>query len=150
MAEGKKREYKRETVSKVYNELRERVRVVNEQNHILIVKDIIVFGSFINSNNPLIHDLDVCFITNKVDFYDKSIHKISNERLSKRRPNTYFSFTDVLNYPVNEIIWYLKKKQGIISLHSIDDIDAAKYQKHIYLMKDSIFLENPLICYGTK
>lgn len=150
MAEGKKREYKRETVERVFEELKERVMLVNYQGHIRKVKDVIVFGSFINTDKPKIHDLDVVFVLYPRDFSNQRLeHYISENRLFERRPFSNTSYFDITSYPFNEVYWFLKNGVGIISLHDECDIKAATYQKHIYLMKDGVYLFEPLECEGT-
>lgn len=150
MAEGKKRLYKRETIERIFNELHERVMYVNYEGHIRKVKDVIVFGSFVNTDKPMIHDLDVVYVLYESDFANRKIEEtISWQRLDERRPFSYISWWDVTFYPENEIYWYLKNRQGIISLHGSLDLGAAVYQKHMYLMKDGVYYEKPLICEGT-
>ena len=150
MAEGKKRLYKRETVEKIFNELRERVMFVNYNGHIQKVKDVIVFGSFINSDKSMVHDLDVLYVLYPRDHKnDRLERQIAANRMFERRPFSNVSYFELSYYPENEVYWYLKNKNGIISLHSGSDIKAAVYQKHVYLMKDGEYLYEPLECEGT-
>ena len=63
MAEGKKKLYKRETVKKHLKELIERVKLFQSGEADLPypdkIEELIIFGSYVNSDREKIHDLDI-------------------------------------------------------------------------------------------
>lgn len=150
MAEGKKRLFYRSTVLKTFKDLYERVKHINEADLMLNIKDIIVFGSFINTTNEMIHDLDVCFTFERnTNSNSCEYHNELQRRMEKARPAGGYTFLDCLFYDVYETARYLRGHSSIISVHDVSSLDAALYQIHIYLMKDGKILDTPEVELGT-
>ena len=119
MAEGKKRLFKRETCTLELNELLNRVEQVNHSPYYLYyVKELIVFGSYVNTQNPKIHDLDIALDMEQKCDDREFVMKKSSERV--RASNKSLSFLDTIYYCYIETAKYLQNRSHILSLHDID------------------------------
>ena len=119
MAEGKKRLFKRETCTLELNELLNRVEQVNHDPYYLYyVKELIVFGSYVNTQNPKIHDLDIALNLEQKCDNREFVMKKSSERV--RASNKSLSFLDTIYYCYIETAKYLQNRSHILSLHDID------------------------------
>lgn len=152
MAEGKKRLFHRTSVEKAYQDLIKRVKNIKKQDLLGEVTDVIVFGSFVNSDLEQIHDLDVCFLykRNPNGISTKEYENLLVERISKIKPNSNYSFFEMLIYDHIEIERYLRNKSAILSVHGNDSLVVALFDKHIFLMKNGKVLDEPYVEEGYK
>jgi len=119
MAEGKKRLFKRETCTLELNELLNRAEQVNHDPYYLYyVKELIVFGSYVNTQNPKIHDLDIALDLEQKCDDREFVMKKSSERV--RASGKSLSFVDTIYYCYIETAKYLQNRSHILSLHDID------------------------------
>jgi|GEM_PF-1559218 len=119
MAEGKKRLFKRETCTLELNELLNRVEQVNHSPYYLYyVKELIVFGSYVNTQNPKIHDLDIALDLEQKCDNREFVMKKSSERV--RASGKSLSFVNTIYYCYIETAKYLQNRSHILSLHDID------------------------------
>lgn len=145
MSEGKKREYLRKTCKAKVEEFVKRAVEINtdkaDYHYYNKIKDIILFGSLINTDRPKVHDIDLLVI---YDYEHGLLEKFHKEHYG--RFNDWFVDCD----SERELrIMYLKNKCGIFSVHGVscrngqfrDDDEEyliATSDKHIYLMKDYV------------
>ena len=119
MAEGKKRLFKRETCTLELNELLNRVEQVNHDPYYLYyVKELIVFGSYVNTQNIKIHDLDIALNLEQKCDNREFVMKKSSERV--RASEKSLSFVNTIYYCYIETAKYLQNRSHILSLHDID------------------------------
>lgn len=144
MAETKKRLYSRKTVAKHYRNFTIQMEDFNELNFPDKLMDVVIFGSYINTDNQKIHDLDIGIRLEKhTDIYESYIADMS-EAQKKRYSNT--NFTNKLYAPYFEEIRFLKAKMSTISIHDIqNDSEAIFKDKYLYIMKDGIILEEAMV-----
>lgn len=144
MAETKKRLYSRKTVAKHYRNFTIQMEDFNELNFPDKLMDVVIFGSYINTDNQKIHDLDIGIRLEKhTDLYESYIADMS-EAQKKRYSNT--NFTNKLYAPYFEEIRFLKAKMSTISIHDIqNDSEAIFKDKYLYIMKDGIILEEAMV-----
>ncbi len=142
MAEGKKREYKRETCKKRLSDLVRRVDDINNGNadykYYNKVKDVILFGSLINTDKDKIHDIDLYVIWDDNRKLSTKFNKENSSIINEK-------FQDMISQLFGE--WYLALRYikggcGIFSIHSnvSEPIDSmmkiVESDKHVYLVSD--------------
>lgn len=155
MAEGKKRAYKRETCEQKICEFVERARQVNageaDYQYYNRIRDIILFGSMVNTEKDTVHDVDLC-----VKWTDD--RKLMRRFYEENAATVHAKFTDIVNALFAE--WfltkrYLKGRCGIFSVHCNAEegagiFDIATADKHLYLMKDGVVNEKALEVFRKK
>jgi len=143
MADSKKRLYSRETINKHYSDFIEQVKTYNEKGFPDKILDVVIFGSYINTNNPKMHDLDIGIRFEKhPELYEDYKKKMSKEQLEKYANRC---FLDRLVIPHTEEIRFLKAKHGTISLYDIDyDKEYIFNDKHLYIVKNGELIEDAL------
>lgn len=143
MAEIKKRLYLRRTIDRHYSHFTIQVEDFNILNFPDKLMDVVIFGSYINTNNPKIHDLDIGVRFEKhPELYDDYKKRMSKKQLAKYVNK---SFLEQLYIPYLEEIRFLKAGYGTISIHDIqDDADAVFKDKHLYIMKDEEIIDEAL------
>ena len=144
MSESKQREYKRATVAKKLPELMRRVMQLNDESEhpdfVYKVEELIVFGSFVNTDNEKIHDLDIGI---KLVPKDKYVHLSSEDlqHISYRRA-VEANITDMILQSFwleEEVLRYLKNKSGIYSFHPADEkngegVVISKSKAHVVMV----------------
>lgn len=149
MPENKLKEFKRESVDRVYKEFIDRVKhiFVNREEHIDVIKYICVFGSYVNSDKPRIHDLDIVIDTHlrpgiSTEDFRKYIIGIENKYFEEGK---YISPHDAIDYHRNEILVALRNNSKMISFHDVYDLNVALQDKHIWIVKDCKLIDNPVV-----
>lgn len=141
MAETKKRRYKRETIAKRLEEIKKRITEINENNYYMYkITKAVVFGSYINTNNDYLHDLDIAIeLRQRTEVYGhlNSIYvELSYDRFRKsssKMNSLYASY-----YGKEEVYRALKNKSTVISLHSLkDDSEAVFNDKYEVIFEES-------------
>ena len=143
MAEGKKRLYRRDTVKRSLESFVEQAKKVLDGDIDLPDKLIhaIVFGSFVNTDNDRVHDLDIGIVVRE--------HREKWMDYITKHPelSTGDWFND-LYLPQIMMIKFLKNGKGIISIHYFTEEefrDCEDYRRiltdseHVYLVKDRKF-----------
>lgn len=140
MAETKSRLFKRETCTRHLLDLLKIAEEINsgniDRNEIekellcsFKVKSITVFGSYINTKNPKIHDLDI-----SIEIVDNP-DTVNNEDLFEKRMRLasilkpQFSYFDTMFYQHNFILMTLKHRSNIISLHEPSELAQLDCEK---------------------
>ena len=109
----------RKTADKAVADFIQRVKKVNaDPGYLWKVTIVVLFGSYINTSNPRINDVDIAIILKpKPD-------TIANPRLNEQhillaeRSGRYFQSNDQrANWPYTEVLLYLKSRSRTISLH---------------------------------
>ncbi|MDR2789515.1 MAG: hypothetical protein LBB59_00830 [Campylobacteraceae bacterium] len=121
---------------KIFNEFMKRVEEVNNSDYYLYrVKKLLLFGSYLISDNENFGDIDIaCGLERKIndpEEYKKAAKKRIEEAEQKGK---YFSnYMEAVFYPEKEALLKLKNRCQYISLHSIEDeiLKIAKF-KQIY------------------
>ena len=123
MAEGKKREYKRETATKALTELCVRSYDLNtlftNRDYPYMIERMYVFGSYLKGKDK-VHDLDIAIKLRRLsldldDTYIREYHPYGSYKQS------YLSW---LLSGYGDTLKFLKGGKGIISFHSTDEIDG--------------------------
>ena len=142
MAETKGRLYSRRTVAKHYRHFTIQMEDFNELNFPDKLMDVVIFGSYINTNNPKIHDLDIGVRFEKhPELYEN--YRNNMDEVHKKR---YKNFTEQLYAPYLDEIRFLKARIGTISIHDIDmESEAIFKDKYLYIMKDGVILEEAMV-----
>lgn len=140
MSETKKKEYTRETCTAAAKEVLQHALEINEgkadYQYYNKVKELILFGSYVNSDKPSLHDLDVCFISDD--------DRVQMLRFYSEHPELQRKFRDSVTAYFAEYylrVSYLKGNRKMISIHSNveegDQIrDIATSGKHLVLISD--------------
>lgn len=137
MSESKKKLYKRETCMQAVKELIVRAEEINadkaDYHYYNKLKDVILFGSLVNTNNDKVHDIDIAAIQDNIPVQMHQFH---------------------LEHPslISDWFWdecsewfcqrkYLKNGRKMFSIHSNvmegkEIKDIATSDKHIYLVRD--------------
>lgn len=113
----------RKTANKIYNEFLERVKQVNENEYYLFrIKKVVVFGSFLESEEQL-GDIDIAVeIVPKEE--DKEKHfKLTRERAreASNQGRRFGNYVEELFWAREEVKRFLKSRARSISLHETDD-----------------------------
>lgn len=155
MAEGKKRAYKRETCQQKICEFVERAKRINAgeadyqyYNH---VQDIILFGSMLNTEKDMVHDINL-FVRWSYD--GGLMKKFYNDNKEVARAK----FDNIVTRCFAEWLLaqrYLRGRCGIFSVWSNvvdgkDAFDAATEEGHLYLMKDGVVNEKAMELFRKK
>ena len=126
---------------KIFNEFMRRVEEINDNDYYLCkVEKILLFGSYLNSENIDYGDIDIAFeLKRKIDNYDE-FEKARKKRIRELRQNgkRFSDFMDEIFYPEKEVILKLKNKCQYISLHQIEidgKLETAKY-KQVYPVQE--------------
>ena len=123
MAESKSKLYKRKTVEKKLNELLERISQLNEEishpEFTCFVDEMVAFGSYINTDNEKIHDLDIAIRLKLKPRYNNNIGLASRE--AQQRAPENIDFLRKLCWSQEEVYQYLKNRCGIYSFHLLDE-----------------------------
>ena len=139
MAEGKKRLYKRETARKALESfIGQAEQVVSGKTDFpdqLI--HAIVFGSYVNTDNPKVHDLDIEIVVDEHRELWKPYARTHPEELTE----DWFQNLILPNLMLRK---FLKKGKSIISLHYVDyreyEEDFMKEvvlgDRHMYIVRD--------------
>jgi predicted nucleotidyltransferase len=112
----------------------QRVEEINNNDYYLYkIERLLLFGSYLNSNNDDYGDIDITFeLKRKIDNFDE-YEKARKKRIKEMgKKGKYFSsFMDELFFPEKEVILKLKNKCQYISLHRVDDgiLKYSKYKK---------------------
>lgn len=146
MSESKKVLYKREVCEGAIKGLCERALDINNDkadykyyNHI---KDIILFGSLVNTDKDKVHDVDIAV------FFEND-----REKMQKFHKEHLGILSDFISDMFSETILqerYLKGGKKVFSIHSNvherEELRSiATSDRHIYLMKDYQLEENPFL-----
>lgn len=141
MSETKKRVYKRETCTETIKGLVQRAVDVNEDkadyHYYNKIKDLILFGSYVNTDKDRIHDVDICLISDR-DYEE------SQRFVDDNWDDVSWKFSDMWSRIFAEHILqvrYLKGRRNMFSVHSNigegnDIIDIATSDKHIVIISD--------------
>lgn len=143
----KSREFKRKTVCKTLEDFLIRCEILKtfkkDKNNALSyynVKDVVVFGSFVNSDKEKVHDLDLNIVLEKSDL----TKSMSREELASV---AYRLAPDNCNM-VLKVFWlseavykYLKNKSPIISVN-VEDINQLSGRKVKVIENGVLCLEN--------
>ena len=137
MSETKAREYKRENCVEAVKELVTRAVEINtgkaDYQYYNRIKEIILFGSLVNSDKEKVHDIDICLISE------------DNRELMRRFHSEHVGlFSDYVTDLFSESYIqerYLKGKRKMFSIHSnvhegMGIRDVALKDAHICLMSD--------------
>jgi len=130
----------KEKADKIFNEFMQRVEEINNNDYYLCkVEKILLFGSYLNSENDDYGDIDIAFeLKRKIDNFDE-FEKAKKKHIRELEQNgKHFSdFMDEMFYPEKEVKLKLKNKCRYISLHPIDDwvLKTAKY-KQVYPVQE--------------
>lgn len=143
----KSKEYKRETACKALEVFLERCISMNEmqtdsENIIsyMNVKDVTLFGSLVNSNKTMVHDVDINVVFEKSPLgnsipHDELLHIAVN--LAPSNMNMVLKF-----YWLTEgCSRYLANKQGILSVNT-EDINQLTGRKVKIMENGQILLDN--------
>ena len=143
MAETKGKLYSRKTIDKHYGDFTIQVEDFNGLGFPDKLMDVIVFGSYINTDNRKIHDLDIGVRFEKhPELYEDFKKKMKENQLRKYSNK---NFLEKLLIPYTEEIRFLKAGHGTISIHDIQyDEEAIFKDKHLYIMKDGKLIEDAL------
>ena len=145
MSETKKKMYKRVAAAKAARELIPRIEAINNDNadyhYYNKIKDVILFGSFVNTDQDMVHDLDVCVV-----------HDDDRDLLDKFYRQHRGTFKNLLQDLFCEL--YLKQRftkngKSIYSLHSnveegSEIISIATSKEHVYLFRDHKLCDDAL------
>jgi predicted nucleotidyltransferase len=129
----------KEKADKIFSEFMQRVEKINhEDTYLYKVKKLILFGSYLNSNNTDFGDIDIAFeLERKIkntNNYDKARRKRIAEL--KEQGKNFNTFDDELRFPEREVLFALKNKCPYISLHNIEvDIKKKTKCRQIYPIK---------------
>lgn len=145
MSESKKRLYKRATAAAAARALIDRIEAINsgtaDYPYYNKIESVILFGSFVNSDRPNIHDLDVLVI-----------HDDDRTLMTKFHAEHPGLFSDYLQDLFSEMYLkekYLRNRKTIYSFHSNlnegpEIVDIAKSDKHIVLCRDHQICDDAL------
>ena len=146
MSESKKRLYKRETATLAAESLLDRIDEINNGNadyqYYNRIKSVLLFGSFVNSNNPLIHDLDVLVI-----------HDDDRTLMGKFHSEHPGLFSDFVEDIYSEALMkerYLRNRKNIYSIHSnihereSEILKIAMSDKHIFICRNHKICDDAL------
>ena len=155
MAEGKLKEYSRESSYKQLIEYINRAKNINKGDipfeRLVKVNNLIVFGSFVNSKKEKVHDVDLLLDLERL--YDEDISVFDVDEKAPKLAN-YFekkinslsnNIVSMHNVPIKCIISYLKANLNIISAHGYDDkefLDEILNDKHLFIIKNGKVLDN--------
>lgn len=141
----RKRLFKRETADKVLKNVLDKIKEVNkDKDFIYYIKKAIIFGSYINSNNEKIGDLDIALY---LELKDKTIsEEKQNCDRCKKAGKGYQPFIMQLLYGKEEIFKFIKDNKKILELH--DGVRAELESKYyddpycyIYADKNKVIYE---------
>lgn len=145
----KKREYKRETVCNTLESLLERVQIMNgiqgnwdDIRSFADVNDMIIFGSFVNSDKEKVHDLDICVTLD----YSKVLSIFPEHRkvmgmAARLAPDSYSGISRLFWYSTGPLK-YLQSKSPIISF-SGDNVNNLTGRK-VKIIENGVILEDNL------
>ena len=138
MSESKKLFSKRETAADAAEALIHRIDAINKGSadypYYNRIEAVILFGSFVNSDKPRIHDLDVLVIH---DDDRKLMKKFHEEHLGMYADFVEDIFSEAL---LKEK--YLRNRKNIYSIHSNahermpDILDIATSDRHVFICRD--------------
>lgn len=128
----RKKLFKRETANKALENVLKKIRKANENKEfIYFIKKAILFGSYINSDNEQIGDLDIALY---FEIKDKSIpEEKQNCYRYMKIGKKYQPFISQIIYGKKEICKFIKDNKRIVELH--DGFRAeleARYYKDNY------------------
>lgn len=126
----------REKADRIFQEFMKRVEEVNNDDFYLYrVRKLLLFGSYLNPNNPDYGDIDIAFdLERKIENNDTFLE--CNRKLvrdAKEKGKSFSSFLDEMFYSKNLVLLKLKNRNHYISLHPIEDevLNMAKF-KQVY------------------
>lgn len=155
MAEGKNREYSRKAINNQLTKFIERLQTYidfsNSHKTPYVIKDVILYGSYVNSKKEKCHDVDVAIgLTKKGDLLDA--YYSSLEDMEKAYPEFYellgtkietkYYNASMINQPMKEaLLMDLTKGLNILSVHQIYDYDndVSLKDTHYFMVKDGLF-----------
>ena len=137
MSEGKKVEYRRDNCREKVKGLLKRAEEINtgkaDYNYYNRIKEMILFGSLVNTNKDKVHDIDILVVWDSNCELRMKFH-YEHPKIFKDMIYDYFSE------------WYLTKRylkggSKVFSIHSnVEEsngiFDIARSDKHIILMSD--------------
>ena len=113
----------KEKADKIFKEFMQRVDEINTNDYYLCkVNKIILFGSYLNSENTSFGDIDFALeLKRKINDYNEYDKIRKNRILELKQKGKHFNdFMAELNYPEREVMLKLKNKCQYISLHYIE------------------------------
>lgn len=113
----------KKTANRKMNEFLQRVKQVNSDEYFLYkVKKVVVFGSYLGTNDKL-SDIDIAIeLIPKEENYDRHF-ELERERAkeAKSQGRSFNTYIDELFWPKLEVFRFLKSRSRSISLHDISD-----------------------------
>jgi len=130
---------KRSTADRVLAEFLERVVELNANpQYCYRVEIALVFGSYINTNNDYLGDLDVAILTDRKE-PDLEIHSYRLEQRIQEVENAGRRFSTWLErefWPMEEVYRFLRKRSRTLSLHDVTrnyEIILSAPRKLVYI-----------------
>jgi len=126
----------RKKADEVFNDFMKRVNEINNDDYYLYkIKELFLFGSYLNSDNVDFGDIDIAFeLERKINDLEK-FNQAKEKRIEEayEKGKTFFTFVEELGYPETEVILKMKNRCQYISLHRMTDeiLKIAEY-KQIY------------------
>ncbi len=153
MAEGKKRLYKRETVQRTLVSFVKQVRKVIEGETDFPDKlvNVIIFGSYVNSDDKMLHDLDVALVVRE----ERDQWKEYRRRHPEQATGDWFG--DLI-LPHLMLLRFLQNGKRLLSINYCTEDEfttdqgirrVALGKKHVYLVKDGQLCEDSLKILGV-
>jgi hypothetical protein len=118
----KKQKIKRETATRVLEEFLKRVEWVNQDTYFMYQVDKVwLYGSYLTKpDSKHVGDLDIDIRLTQKDIYDNmasdELWDENYKRFKQAKPNTYGTFTDILDFSYWETFRFLKNKSKTLSL----------------------------------
>ena len=140
MGDLDKKRYTRKKADETIEALKVRLKEVNKKNFMYNVDRCVIFGSYVNTENEYLGDLDVAIHLKIKPKYENDEFKENCRRYEKVTGKSAYAGTVSLLkagiFGKEEIAKFLKNKQLIISMHLIDGIqdDVIFSKKVIELM----------------
>ena len=123
----------RDTAQKLLDGFMDRVREVNSSYRFCYtVTDVVVFGSFVNSDKDMLSDLDIAI--NMECRYDMHSEQIE----AKRNEYKGTDFLQRLVWPYEEVLRFLRNRSHYISIHRLgrdDEEDAIIFSDKVMRME---------------
>lgn len=141
----RKKLFKRKSADKVLQNILDKINKVNEnKDFIYFIKKAIVFGSYINSDNDRIGDLDIALY---LELKDKTIpEENQNCDRFKKAGKGYQPFIIQMLYGKEEIFKFVKDNKRIVELHDgvRAELESRYYDDpycYIYADKNKVIYE---------
>ena len=140
---------KRETVDRVYRELLVRVKniIENKNDYIMHINNLCIFGSYVNSDKPKIHDLDIVVdLILRPDLSSSGYQKAIEDYIKQvNEEGNYTNYSEAINHFRHEVFVKIRNNSKLISFHDTYDIRIALLNKHIWVVKDGVLIDNPVV-----